>query len=118
MAKFTPDVSGTYKVDLVLTNEAGASPMASLKIRAGEYIGVEDGNCARCHPQQTKEWSQTGHAVIFQREINGGADPATSHYNEGCVRCHTTGYNPGVQNGGFADIQAKTGWKFPSLEAI
>jgi len=116
--KFTPDVPGVYKVDLVLSNDAGSSPMASIKIQAGEYIGVAAGNCAQCHPQETKEWSQTGHAVIFQREINGGADPATSHYNEGCVRCHTTGYYIGVKNGGFADLQAQTGWQFPALADI
>jgi predicted CXXCH cytochrome family protein len=117
-AKFTPDVSGVYKVDLVVSNEAGASPMASVQIHAGEYIGVEAGNCAQCHPQQTKEWAETGHAIIFKRELNGGADPATSHYSEGCIRCHTTGYNLGAKNGGFADLQAQTGWKFPDLKDI
>ncbi len=116
--KFTPDVSGVYKVDLVLANEAGSSPMASVQIRAGEYIGTGIGNCFQCHPQITQEWSKTQHATIFTQEINGGENPTTSHYGEGCVRCHTTGYNPGVENGGFADIQAKTGWKFPALADI
>ncbi|MHB1161265.1 MAG: multiheme c-type cytochrome [Chloroflexota bacterium] len=118
LVKFTPDVSGMYKVDLVLTNEAGASPMASVQIRAGEFIGTGAGNCFQCHPKTTHEWSKTGHAKIFKEEINGGADPANSHYAERCVRCHTTGYNPGVDNGGFADIQSEVGWTFPALQAI
>jgi hypothetical protein len=92
--------------------------MASVQIRAGEFMGVQAGNCAQCHPGQTKEWAETGHGVIFQREVNGGADPKTSHYGEQCIRCHTTGYSPGVKNGGFADVQAQTSWQFPALTDI
>ena len=116
--KFTPNVSGIYKVDLVASNEAGASPTASVQIHAGEYIGTGVGNCFQCHPQKTQEWSETGHAIIFKRELNGGADPPTSHYGEACIRCHTTGYNIGAKNGGFADVQAQTGWRFPDLADI
>ena len=116
--RFTPDVSGIYKVDLVMSNDAGSGPMASVQIHAGEYIGTGIGNCFQCHPQKTQEWSETGHAIIFQREINGGAEPATSHYAERCIRCHTTGYFIGANNGGFADVQAETGWKFPDLKDI
>jgi len=36
VVKFTPDVSGIYKVDLILTNDAGSSTMASVQIHAGE----------------------------------------------------------------------------------
>ena len=118
VVKFTPDVSGVYKVDLVLSNEAGSSAMASVQIRAGEFVGVGAGNCAQCHANKVEEWSETGHATKVKREINGGADPATSHYGEACLRCHTTGYNPGVSNGGFADVQAQTGWIFPALADV
>ena len=114
VVKFTPDVSGIYKADLVLTNEAGDSPMASVQIHAGEYIGTGAGNCFQCHPQKTQEWSQTNHASMFTREVNLG----DSHYSETCIRCHETGYAPGVKNGGFADVQAWTGWKFPSADEI
>jgi len=116
--KFTPDVPGVYKVDLVLSNDAGSSPMASVQIHAGEYIGTGIGNCFQCHPQITQDWSETGHAKIFREQVNGGADPKTSHYGENCLRCHTTGYYIGAKNGGFADIQAQTGWKFPPLADI
>ncbi len=112
--KFTPDVSGVYKVDLVLSNDAGSSPVASVQIHAGEYIGTGVGNCFQCHSEKTQGWSETGHATKVTREINGGTDPATSHYGEACLRCHTTGYDPGVKNGGFADVQAALDWKFPA----
>jgi hypothetical protein len=116
--KFTPDVSGIYKADLTVSNSAGSGAIDSVQIHAGQYIGVTAGNCVQCHPNETKEWADTGHEVILKREINGGADPATSHYNEGCVRCHSTGYVIGASNGGFSDVQAQTGWKFPSLPDI
>ncbi|MCL5025838.1 MAG: hypothetical protein M1531_05000 [Chloroflexi bacterium] len=118
IVKFTPDVPGMYKVDLVVGNDAGKSKMEAVQIRAGTYIGAEAGNCKSCHTAEGNEWPETGHAVIFKEQIDGGADPKTSHYGEGCLRCHTTGYYVGVQNGGFADVQAKTGWKFPSLASI
>ncbi len=116
--KFTPDLSGVYKVDVVLSNDGGSSPMASVQIHAGAYIGTGIGNCFRCHPQITQGWSQTGHATMLKVQLNGGSDPKTSHYSESCIRCHTTGYDIGVQNGGFADMQAQTGWKFPALADI
>ncbi|MCL4531826.1 MAG: hypothetical protein M1582_01305 [Actinobacteria bacterium] len=34
--KFTPDVSGIYKVDLAVSNDAGAGKVASIQIHAGE----------------------------------------------------------------------------------
>lgn len=118
IAKFTPDVSGVYKVDLVLSNEAGSSNMASVQIRAGEYIGTGLGNCFQCHSTTTQEWSETGHATKVKGEINGGTDPATSRYAEYCLRCHTTGYYPGANNGGFADVQADLGWQFPDKSVV
>ncbi|MHB1161367.1 MAG: cytochrome c3 family protein [Chloroflexota bacterium] len=112
--KFTPDVSGVYKVDLVLSNDAGSSPMASVQIRAGEYIGTGLGNCFQCHPGTTQGWSETGHATKLKTEINSG----DTHYTESCTRCHNTGYTPGAKNGGFTSVQQETGWKFPSEEEM
>lgn len=116
--EFTPDVVGMYKVDVVPSNDAGAGALSSVQIHADTYIGVTAGNCKQCHPEKFAEWSKTGHATKFTREIDGGSAPATSHYAETCIECHTTGYYPGAKNGGFADVQAKTGWKFPSLASI
>ena len=115
---FTPDVVGVYKLDLVASNAAGSSPMASVQIHAGTYIGVEAGGCVNCHPEQVDAWEKTGHAKIFEEQIQGGADPAISHYAETCIRCHTTGYYPGAANGGFTDAAAKANWTFPTFKEI
>ncbi|MBI4759333.1 MAG: hypothetical protein HY783_10125, partial [Chloroflexi bacterium] len=118
VVKFTPDVVGTYKVDVTVSNDAGSAPAKAVVVNAGTYIGVEKGKCATCHKDKVEEWAKTGHARMFTSSISGGADPKTSHYSERCVRCHTTGYYIGVENGGFADVQKKTGWKFPALTDI
>lgn len=116
--EFTPDLAGWYKVDVVAANDAGNGPMDSVQIHADTYVGVTAGNCKQCHASKVEEWSKTGHATKFQREIDGGSNPATSRYAESCTRCHTTGYYPGAANGGFADVQSKTGWKFPDQKQI
>ncbi len=116
--EFTPDVVGVYKVDVIASNDAGNGPMASVQLHADTYIGTTVGNCKQCHPTKVDEWSKTGHATKVTREIDGSANPATSHYSEYCLRCHTVGYYPDAKNGGFADVQAKLGWKFPSLASI
>ncbi|MBI4319160.1 MAG: hypothetical protein HY675_11775 [Chloroflexi bacterium] len=115
---FVPDVPGVYKIDLVAGNQWGRSSMESVQIRAGTYIGVAQGNCQTCHDVKFAEWSKTNHAKIFTREIDGGEDPTSSHYGEGCVRCHSTGYYIGAKNGGFAEVQSRVGWKFPVLSSI
>lgn len=112
--EFTPDLVGMYKVDVVLTNAGGNSPMASVQIHADSYIGMEKGNCVQCHPTKVAEWKKTGHASILTEEI----DLKPTHYSESCIRCHTTGYYPGANNGGFADAQAKAGWQFPTFKQI
>lgn len=116
--EFTPDVPGYYKVDVVASNDAGAGPMASVQIHIDTYVGVTNGNCKQCHPAKVAEWEKTAHATKLKREIDGRDDPPNSHYGESCIRCHTVGYFPGVSNGGFADIQAKLGYKFPTTQQI
>lgn len=119
MTKFTPDVVGWYKVDVVAASGTASAAMQSVQVHADTYVGVQNGNCRDCHAAKVEEWEKTGHATIFEEEVSGGADPANTHYNEGCIRCHTTGYyydasGKAVANGGFADVQAKTGWKMPT----
>lgn len=43
----------------------------------------------------------------------------TPFYNEGCIGCHTVGYDLGniVSNGGFDDVQFLVGWEFPDTLA-
>ena len=118
--KFTPDVPGMYMVTLTASNAAGSAEMEGVQVHADMYVGVDKGGCKTCHSTMVADWTNTGHAKIFTEQVSGGADPATTHYSETCIRCHTTGWyidsaGKAIPNGGFADVQAKTGWKFPTF---
>lgn len=120
-AYFTADVVGKYEVVLTVTDSNGATGEAALTVNGGTYVGI--GNiagseatppqCAPCHADQSESWAETGHAGIFTFQIDGGDDPAESHYNEGCLSCHTVGYDTAIENGGFDDVAAEVGWTFP-----
>jgi hypothetical protein len=121
--KFTPDIPGMYFAVVTASNDAGSGEAEGVQVHADTYIGMDQGSCKSCHPTKVAEWTKTGHGIIFTRELAGGADPATSHYSESCIRCHTTGYyydasGKPVANGGFADVQAQTKWAFPVLTDI
>lgn len=120
---FTPDISGTY----VLTE---ATTGTSLTLYAGKWsaaigsLDPNDGNpnppqetCALCHNGQTapdkwKLWRKSGHAEIFQQNID---DPANHWSVTGCASCHTVGYNTSASavNDGFDDYMALSGWTQP-----
>jgi hypothetical protein len=98
--EFTPDVVGIYKVDLILQNAAGASPMASVKISAGTIAGNNDKNCVTCHPAKVAGWLPTKHAKttpVTQCEqchgpasehLKGARVMQTSVFNGACDVCH------------------------------
>ncbi len=118
--EFTPDVVGAYMVGVSLKNDAGTSNSEFAFFNAGTYIGVTAGNCKQCHADKVAEWSETGHSKILTDNIDNLRTPqSATHYSEGCLRCHTTGYAvPGTVNGGFADQQAKANWKMPTFAQI
>ncbi len=121
--KFTPDVVGVYRVTVTAGNDAGNAAVKGVQVHADKFVGMDKGNCKQCHPTKSAQWAKTGHGTIFAEEVSGGADPKTNRYSEGCIRCHTTGWyvdstGKAVANGGFADVQAKTGWKFPTQAEI
>ena len=117
--KFTPDIAGVYRVTLAAGNDAGTAATLGVQVHADMYVGADKGSCKTCHPNQAADWAKTGHATAFSTEVSGGADPANTHFNETCIRCHTTGWNidsagKAIANAGFADVQAKTGWTYPT----
>jgi hypothetical protein len=70
-----------------------------------------------CHNGQTasnvwKDWRKSGHAKIFQQNID---DPANHWSTTGCASCHTVGYNTSstAVNDGFDDYVALSGWTQP-----
>ncbi len=122
---FKPDKNGKYSVQLVVTTAGGASRPRTVVINAGKFVGLGElsggisnpsaGQCAPCHSTNFAQWNKTGHSSFFTRVIDG--DPAlSSHYNESCIECHTTGFDgdPNISNDGFASVQKELGWKFPA----
>ncbi|HEX9655137.1 MAG TPA: T9SS type A sorting domain-containing protein [bacterium] len=116
---FKPDVEGQFVIDVQI-NTAGGSATASVTITSAKYVGVGTvggatpnvviGQCGLCHSANTEAWSQTGHATLFEKGIDG---LASDHYNEACIECHTVGFFADVHNGGFWDVANQLGWQFP-----
>ena len=110
--QLVPDVEGVY---IIKDNVTGAISTNTVATWTGYQF------CAICHGHNNNvgqvdlitPWSKTAHASMFKNGINGlnGA-----FYSEACIQCHTVGYDktPTAVNGGFDDIQALTGWKFPA----
>ncbi len=102
VVSFIPDLAGTYEVQF---DDAG--DFTTIFINAGTYIGYESGSptCVDCHNNAGFEfipdkWMETGHFSIFEEGMKG---VLSDHYGEGCISCHTTGYDPLADNGGFDD---------------
>lgn len=118
---FVPDEVGDYTIAESVSGN-------SFTVAVSQWLGAAatGPNCASCHSVMQKRsddgriltpkyrpWMATGHATFFQRQIDGELSPS---YNEGCIRCHTVGYNLGntTFNNGFDDVQEIVGWMFPS----
>jgi hypothetical protein len=56
------------------------------------YVGTK--NCASCHFEQYMTWKKTKHAKSFE------VLPQKYKTNEGCLKCHTTGFGEAT---GFKD---------------
>jgi hypothetical protein len=102
------------------------SAYAPIVIHADTFSGVAA--CGSCHgaggmPQAPKPqyaaWVSSAHAddpdvagtaSLFQNELLG-----LEHGGATCIRCHTTGNDPGeVGNGGFSDRALADGWTYPA----
>jgi hypothetical protein len=110
---FVPDVEGVYTLTVSDVDPAATDPV-TIDVYSGPWIGAitgqdQDGHpvsddCTICHnegpiaPDNFTPWSQTGHARIFSDLLN-----TSGFYNEGCFSCHSVGYDPEVDNGGFDD---------------
>ncbi len=115
---FTPDAAGKY----TLTE---ATSEATFDVYAGTWMGnivglddsgepIADSTCTTCHngeiaSDQFTPWKASGHAEIFTSNIE---DPG-GHWGIGCASCHTVGYDPDADNGGFDEAVAEEGWEVP-----
>jgi hypothetical protein len=98
-----PDLIGTYKIEFK-DGTAGDT----IIINSASYLGVEGGavSCIGCHNTQQYDykydkWLETGHADMLERGLNG---TLSSHYGEGCISCHTVGFDLDASNAGFDDF--------------
>ncbi|TET18714.1 MAG: hypothetical protein E3J78_05890, partial [Candidatus Cloacimonadota bacterium] len=118
---FRTDEVGEYVVSLVVTAGGENSAPYEITINASTWCGI--GNvggqtpvypqCGMlCHSEQNATWPATGHATMFQRGIDG---IVSSHYGEGCIECHTVGFDADslAVNHGFDDVADSLGWVFP-----
>lgn len=114
-----PDVAGEYVVSAAIATSDSGTTNVSQKITAGTYMGAN--TCALCHSggvvaeNKYTQWSQTRHASLFTRGIDG---IASDHYGANCVSCHTVGYdvNTNAVNGGFDDVAKQLGWTLPAVQ--
>lgn len=102
--KFTPDKTGRYVIEF---GDNGVT--ADITFNSAMYLGVGGGpvSCMNCHNNSQYDfvgdkWQATGHFSIMERGLDG---TLSNHYGEGCLSCHSTGYddNPTADNGGFDD---------------
>jgi len=98
VAKFIPDIKGTYKIEVVAGGMAD-----TLTMNAGLYLGVEGGgaSCKTCHSGTFAKWETTGHSTTLKEELDG---MGSSHFGPNCVSCHSTGYDDMAANDGFDDF--------------
>jgi len=118
-AAFWPDVHGQYTVTATITTASEGTTNLAQTITAGVYMGIE--TCSMCHSggdiAMNKEvpWSQTEHATMFSRGIEG---QVSASYGLNCIPCHTLGYDAdprAANNGNFAALAKTTGWTFPHV---
>jgi hypothetical protein len=121
---FVADAPGWYEVKLAVTDSQDTVTEGVLRINSAPYVGVGSvtgamapaPQCASCHPAMAQSWAETAHASTLARKIDGGNDPTYPPFDESCLTCHTLGYNPAAENGGFDDVAAQVGWVLPEPE--
>ncbi|MCL4557178.1 MAG: carboxypeptidase regulatory-like domain-containing protein, partial [Deltaproteobacteria bacterium] len=135
---FTPDVAGVYDVTETTSGN-------TFTIVAGTWEGVGHpvsggySNCFNCHNGSLTgnfaPWSQTAHASMFTRGIDGlfgdgtigptgyepideppfDGGPLDQVTNEVCLSCHTLGYDQAAPSSNNGFNNAMKAWAFPDV---
>jgi hypothetical protein len=121
---FVAEAPGWYTVKFGVTDSKGVITYEALRINSAPYVGVGGvagdmaiaPECASCHPGRAETWSETTHAGVFARKIDGGGGPANADFDEGSLARYTLAYDPAADNGGFDEVAAQVGWTLPKLE--
>ncbi len=115
LIRFITDLGGQYIAQVAINGGATARET----LWASTYTGVEGGDplvlkCITCHSANTMQWKGTKHSSMFGRAITGQieVDPFTGKgaYAPGCIKCHTTGWEPLTANGNFGYLAHQTTW--------
>ena len=99
-----PDVPGTYIISVVVTDDIG-SEVGSIEVPVDVYLPtvspsfVGINNCAQCHSGITDQWNGTDHA-----EALATLEGIFQDNNSRCLACHTVGYDPDIDNGGYDEV--------------
>jgi hypothetical protein len=99
---FVVDATGQYTIS--------EATQGTLTLYGATYIGTQQ--CGLCHEDKVEDWETTNHAHFFKEGLEGSV---SSHYGEGCISCHTVGYDEATlaSNGGFDDVAVMLDWEFP-----
>lgn len=125
LTTFVPDTTGQYVVQLSITT-AGGSHDTTQTITSAKWNGlgiitdlIPNPSLSECSPCHTTDkvtpYVGTGHATMFTEAIDG---LKSSHYNEGCIECHTVGFDTLAFNDGFDDRASALGWTWPDSLVI
>ncbi|MCA9672741.1 MAG: carboxypeptidase regulatory-like domain-containing protein [Myxococcales bacterium] len=73
-------------------------------------------DCGRseCHAAMEGNWKGTTHARSWQRLLDGELKLDRGPASERCAECHSMGYHPTIDDGGYDDIARRNNIKFPS----
>ena len=114
LVRFIPDVFGQYIVNVTANGTLNAYDTLWVSTYAG--VGVDPPGCGTvsvCHADKRTEWSGTGHSSQNTRGLSGQLEVRTNGmgtYGPNCFKCHTTGWEPTVNNGNFGYIAHQTTW--------
>jgi hypothetical protein len=115
---FKADSGGQYIVQVAVNGGANSKDTLFASTYVGATAGVP-GCSAGCHSANYTAWQATGHANWFKNGVTGNlennVDPSGLNrgtYGPSCVKCHTTGWEPNVNNGNFGYLahQGSPAW--------
>ena len=106
------DLGGEYIVSATLVDTTSYDT-----VFASTYAGVDPAPNAGCicHTNAIAiktSWENTKHATMFKRGITGylEVERGAGAYATGCIKCHTSGWDPNANNNNFGYQVKQTGW--------
>ena len=110
-----PDITGQYTVTVTIRTGNSGNTNVTRTITAATYLGIN--SCSFCHsgglfaPDKYNPWSQTAHASIFAKSIDG---LEADYHTKASILRHTVGYDTNAVNDGFDDVATGLNWIFPT----